>query len=221
MSMYELTRRIDNLQSIVMNLFRVGVVTEVEDKSRVRVKFEDRDDLPSYSLQVIQMNSKDNKDYWLPDIDEPVLCLFLPIGIEQGFVVGAYYPDTLESPETSKDVRSTTYKDGTVVRYDREAHSMTIDIPESGNLAITVNGPVTVNAPQIDIGEPARLEPIVLGDKLADWITNQLKPWLDGHVHPETQSSYTGPAQSGTTGPFDEGEGAQGGNVYSTKNKTQ
>lgn len=221
MSMYELTRRIDNLQSVVMNMFRVGVVTEVEDKSRVRVKFEDRDDLPSYSLQVIQLNSKDNKDYWLPDIDEPVLCLFLPIGIEQGFVVGAYYPDTLTSPETSKDVRSVTFKDGTAVRYDRESHTLTVDVsPDGGNVVVNAQTQVTVNSPVIHLGENADLEPSVLGDKLAEWISDELKPWLDSHVHP-AGTPMTGTAQSGSTGPFEEGSGAQGGAVYSTKNKNQ
>lgn len=213
MSIGALERKVEDMYSRLMNIIRVGRVTLQESKSRVRVEFEDRDSIQSYSLLVISKGSKDDKDYWMPTIDEPVLCLFLPIGIEQGFVVGPYYPDDLESPETSFDRRSITFKDGTVVRYDKAAHAMSVDIPTEGSsLAITVNGPVTVNAPKIDLGQPLSLEPIVLGDKLAAWITDHLKPWLNDHHHGDNVKPAV---------PFQESDGGSGGNVYSTKNKTQ
>lgn len=210
MTINAMERRIDQLESVLSNLIRVGTVTSREPKSRVRVEFKDRGNLQSYSLQVLGKNTLENKDNWMPDIDEPVICLFLPIGIEQGFVVGSYYPDNIEHPDSNLERRGVTFKDGTIVRYDREAHSLEVNIPESGNLAITVNGPVTVKAPKIDLGQSG-LEPVVLGDKLATWITDQLKPWLDSHNH-----GGAAPVE-----PFQPGEGASGGNVYSTKNKSQ
>lgn len=209
--MLEFERQLQELNSRLSNLIRIGTVTSVKpEQQTARVVFDDRDETESYDLFVLVKNSKENKDDHMPDIDEEVLCLFLPIGIETGFIIGAYYNKDNAPPSNTVDKRVTQYKDGTTVSYDREQHNLDISIPESGSLSITVNGPVTVKAPQIDLGESG-LQPMVLGDNLAAWITSTLKPWLDEHNH--------GGAAPVT--PFSPGSGESGGNVYSTKNKTQ
>lgn len=72
------------------NLIRVGKVTAIDPDTskRVRVLFEDRSDANgeptvSYWLNILYTDST-----WLPDIDEMVVCIFLPSGNAQGFVVG-------------------------------------------------------------------------------------------------------------------------------------
>jgi phage baseplate assembly protein V len=207
----DLERQIQDLNSRLSNIIRIGTVTSVKpEKQTARVVFSDRDETESYDLFVMVKNSKENKDDHMPDIDEEVLCLFLPIGIETGFVIGAYYSDENTPPASTNDKRITKYKDGTTISYDRENHALDINIPENGSVNITVNGPATIKAPTIDLGE-SNLQPMVLGDNLAAWITSKLKPWLDAHEH-------GGPPPAT---PFDPGNGASGGNVYSTKNKTQ
>lgn len=59
-------------------------------KMQLQEQFEDAN-LKSYDLPIMVKQAKDDKDYWVPDIDEPVICIFLPIGIESGFILGAYY----------------------------------------------------------------------------------------------------------------------------------
>lgn len=209
--MLELERKIQDLNSRLSNIIRIGTVTSVKpEKQTARVVFSDRDETESYDLFVMVKNSKENKDDHMPDIDEEVLCVFLPIGIETGFIVGAYYSNENTPPASTNDKRITKYKDGTTVSYDRASHALDINIPENGSVNITVNGPATIKAPTIDLGE-SNLQPMVLGDNLATWIANTLKPWLDAHNH----------GGAPPTSPFTPGNGASGGNVYSTKNKTQ
>lgn len=205
------------------NLFRLGTVTSLqEDKALARVVFEDRDNMESANLPVLVRNSLKNKDYWMPDIGEQVLCLFLPIGMEAGFIVGSYYVNDNTPPVTAGSKRAVEFEDGTTVEYDREAHRLTVDVPESGGeLVINTQAKVTVNSPAIDLGEDGSLEPSVLGDQLASWIESTLKPWLDSHNHIGNLGAPTGPAQAAPSGPFNPGSGAAGGGVYSQKNRNQ
>lgn len=227
----------DAFMSILSEIIRVGKVTSTNDEAgTARVQFADRNDVVSYDLNVIVKNTLENKDYWMPDINEPVLCLFLPSGIEQGFIIGSYYTRVVSPSQATKEVREARFKDGTSVSYNRETHTLTVDVPaEGGNIVInshtsvTINtGAATVNAskkailnsPLIELGESANLEPSVLGDKLASWIESELKPWLDSHQHP-AGSPFTGAAQAAPTAAFPPGSGGGGGAVYSTKNKNQ
>ncbi len=209
--MFDLERKLQQLDSRLSNIFRVGTVTSLKPgEHKARVVFEDRDELESFDLLVLVKNTQENKDYAMPDINEQVLCCFLPIGLEQGFIVGSYYTKANAPTESTEAKRVTEYKDGTRIEYDRDAHQLDITIPEAGAVNINVNGKATIKAKEIDLGESA-LQPVVLGDNLAQWVKNELKDWLDTHHH-------GGPPP---VTPFDEGEAATGGNVYSTKNKTQ
>lgn len=218
--MIDLEREVANIKSILSSLVRIGRITSTDDSGqRARVVFDDRDSTESYDLLVLSKNTLKNQDYAQHDIGEEVLCLFLPIGIEQGFIIGSYYSAKNTAPASDKGMRKTVFDDGTSVSYDRSTHEMAINVPSSGQLNVTINGPVninatqkvTVSAPTIDLGQSG-LEPMVLGDKLASWITSELKPWLDSHTHPGV-----GPPPS----PFAAGSGSSGGAVYSAKNKTQ
>ena len=76
----------------IKRLIRVGTVSSVNAAAgTVRVAFAAQDDMVTYELPVITRGSKNNKDYWLPDVDEQVLCLFLPNtsgrGVCDGFVM--------------------------------------------------------------------------------------------------------------------------------------
>jgi phage baseplate assembly protein V len=210
------------LQKLLGEIIRVGLVSSVDTKAAsARVTFPDRRDLVSYDLPVLVRNTKKNKDYWLPDINEQVVCLFLPTGTEQGYILGGFYSKKTMPDVDSQDKRRTYYEDGSSVEYDRASHTLTIDVPaDGGTVIVNAHTSVTVNSPKINLGEAGALEPSVLGDKLAEYILGELKPWLDGHNHP-SGTPFTGPAQSGSVGAFPPGNGNKGGNVYSVKNKNQ
>lgn len=67
-------------------LVRVGVVTNIyPERGTVRVHLVDADDQVSYELSVVYQKTGKDKEYWMPDIGEHVVCLFSGQGMEQGF----------------------------------------------------------------------------------------------------------------------------------------
>lgn len=136
----------DSVREIINEIIRIGVVHSIDPKrGTARVHFQDDDDIVSYDLHVLHRNTYQNKDYNMPDIGEDVLCIFLSSGMASGFVLGSIYAGNIELSESDPKYRTTLYKDGTRVRYDREKHELTIDI-EGTN--ITANrDDVTVTTP--------------------------------------------------------------------------
>ena len=137
----------EDIKELLNNLIRIGKVSSVDyQRGTARVTFPDDDEIVSYDLPVLHRNALKNKDYNMPDIDERVLCLFLPSGVATGFILGSVYTETVLPPESSGKYRTVVFDDGTRVRYDREDHHMSIDI---GETKITANrGFVTVDAPR-------------------------------------------------------------------------
>jgi phage baseplate assembly protein V len=141
-------KRTEELERLVSNLVRVGIVSSVNDAmGTCRVLFEDRDDLVSFELPVMQRQSLQNKDYCMPDIGEQVICLFLPSGVEQGFVIGSFYSSQESRPASSRDVRRVQFNDGTFVEYNRSTHDLVASVQGSANILAT--GEVVVTAPTI------------------------------------------------------------------------
>ena len=82
-------------ENYVQNMVRVGIVTDVDKKDRrVRVRFPNLN-MTSGWLYVLQ-SPPDVKiiiDFtvtpWMPEVNDRVLCLYLPVFNGDGFVLGA------------------------------------------------------------------------------------------------------------------------------------
>lgn len=136
----------------IKRLIRVGTVSSVNAAAgTVRVAFAAQDDMVTYELPVITRGSKNNKDYWLPDVDEQVLCLFLPNtsgrGVCDGFVLGTFYSSVDAPVENSGDVHAVKYGDGTIIKHDRSTGKLTISA--TGDIDIIAGGKVTINGQTI------------------------------------------------------------------------
>ena len=141
-----------DLEAIVRNIIKVGVVESFnEANATARVIFEDIK-VKSYDLPIIVKQSQNNKDYWIPDIGESVLCLFLPTGIESGFILGSYYNKKDRPPVTDQNKRTVKFSDGTILEYDRKTHKLTadvkgdIDIKATGKVDMIVNGDISLQS---------------------------------------------------------------------------
>ena len=132
------------------NIIRIGEVSSIDPaKGTARVAFDDEDSMVSYDLPVIQRNTLENHDYWMPDIGEDVLCVFLPTGSEDGFILGSFYADEIRPPASTENIRMVEFADGTKVSYNRESHELkaTIDGTEikANRDTVDITGAKTVN----------------------------------------------------------------------------
>lgn len=177
---------------------RLGVVTQVyEEEAAVRVQYLDLDGVVSGKLKVLQKNTKDNKDYWLPDLEELVVVASFPGALHNGAVLGSLYNSTNEPPFTEKEVRGLEFADGTRLFYNREESLLRVEaagdveIEAAGNitvigesdLTVEAGGDVTVTANSVTIGGEAA-EPLVLGNKLKS-LYNSMINLIKNHVHPD------------------------------------
>lgn len=113
-------------------VIRVGEVTATNPAAhKVTCTFDDDDGQTSGELPVLVPNTLENHDHAMPDVGEDVLCIFLPTGTEEGFVLGSFYAGNVADPESSQDVRATKFKDDTRIAYDRSSHTYTIDIKDT------------------------------------------------------------------------------------------
>ncbi len=136
----------ENLKQALSKLIRIGEVSSVDyAKGTARVAFDDYDSIISYDLPVLQPNTFKNKDYRMPDIGEDVLCIFLPNGTAEGFIVGSFYAGEVTPPESSGDFRTVKFSDGTIIKYDRAKHELTAEIDKTKIVANREN--VLVNVP--------------------------------------------------------------------------
>jgi phage baseplate assembly protein V len=135
----------EHLAEVIKQVVRVGVVVNTyPEKATVRVKCSDADGLVTWPLRVLSHKTHKDKAYWMPDIGEHVLCVFLPYGHEQGFVIGALYSDKDQVPVASQDKRHVLFDDGTWLEYDRKEHNWHGHI--KGKVAdLTVDQDVNIN----------------------------------------------------------------------------
>lgn len=136
------------MDSITKNLVKVGRISSINpERCTARVVFEAQG-VVSHDLRLIVPQSLKNKDYFMPDIGESVVCIFLPTGNAEGFVLGAIYTDGNTPPATSADKRVLSFEDGTVIEYDRKNSELTLNIEGPINVkarGINVTGELTVD----------------------------------------------------------------------------
>ena len=93
-------------------MFRVGIVKQQDPaKARVRVTFPDYDQVQSYWLPIVVPKTQDDKAYWIPDIDEQVVC-DMDEHDEAGAVLGAIYSSADAPTVQTADKWHLTVKDG-------------------------------------------------------------------------------------------------------------
>lgn len=156
----------ENVQEILNGLIKIGEVSSVDYAAgTARVVFDDDDSVVSFDLQVLHRNTIANKDYAMPDVGEDVICLFLPSGTEEGFILGSVYAGEITPPETSGAKRTVEFSDGTRISYDREtsqldikiagttisANKESVKVNTSGEVLITGAGSAKITSPTITL----------------------------------------------------------------------
>lgn len=120
---------------------KVGTVKSVNaEKCTARVKFEDTG-MISAELQVTSRGSLKNQEYWIPKIEEQVLCMFTDQKV--GYIISSIYSESVPPPVKSEFKRHMAFEDGTFLEYDSKTHTLTIDckgpihLKSKGNILVT------------------------------------------------------------------------------------
>ena len=136
----------------INDLIKIGEVSSINPaKCTARVVFADDDGVVSYDLPILQKNTFKSSDYWMPDVGEDVLCVFLPSGVEEGFILGSFYAGEIVPPESTEKRRTVVFEDGTKACYDKASHTLMVTIDgtevvfDRQNGSITVPNAVTIN----------------------------------------------------------------------------
>jgi len=143
----ELERRLRALENNRGAILRWGEVVQVDEKSgSARVKIDDAGGIVSMPIRVLARRTKKDQHQEMPDIGEPVACLFAGQGFEQGAVIGAHYSDETPSPGHPPHVFYRKFADGTEIEYDRETHKLTGTV--KGDVDVTVEKDAVVKCLQ-------------------------------------------------------------------------
>lgn len=174
-----------------MKQLLVGHVAAVDpEKAAVRVVFPAIENLTSWWLPVVFLRTLVDQVVWLPDLGEHVVCL-VDEHAEFGVVLGAIYSGTTPPPVTVRDKAHVTFKDGTIIEYDRSAHKLLVHlVADDADVEVTTTGNITLNVPD---GKN-----VVLGGAGAQQLATI--------AHVERYLAHTHPSPAGLTGvPIDDG----------------
>lgn len=128
-----------------MRQIDIGRISAVyPERATARVLFDDRgvEGVVSRELPIISKGSMGVKDYWMPEVNEMVLCAFLEGGGRQGFIIGTFFNEADPVPVTSEKIRHLAFPDGASIEYDMRSKVMTVVLPENG--VLDIKGTVSV-----------------------------------------------------------------------------
>lgn len=121
-----------------------GIISEVDEaKGYYRVQLDDLDIVTDWLPRSLP-NTLDNQDEAHFDVNEHVV-LLMDENFEHGIIIGAINDDTSPPPAgANKDIRRTTFKDGSFIQFDRSTGAYEINV--KGDANITAEGNVNVMA---------------------------------------------------------------------------
>jgi len=142
----------DNVSEELKKLIRWGVIVSVNQNNTARVQFSDIDNIVSYDLRILVNNANKNKYQAPPDVGCNALCIMMPTGNSDGFILGTFYNEKNTAPINSlNQVMHWRFEDGTVLDYDKSTSTLTAN----------VNGPVivkTTSTANIDAAKTATVK---------------------------------------------------------------
>ena len=154
----QIIRRITALEGALRQMVRLGFVVQViPEEARVRVECRDADMLQTFTLPVLSHKTRCDQDYWMPDLGEHVLCVFLPLGLEIGFVLGAFYSDQDRPPVVSRDKAHVRWLDGTWIEYDRGSGEMQVHC--RGKIILAAAEHIELRTPVVRLPAPMIIPP--------------------------------------------------------------
>ena len=157
---------LNDLGRRLANIIRLGQIFAVDyeaAKARVRIGNLETDWLPW-----ITTNSGTTKNWNPPEIDEQVIILS-PCGeLNQGVILPSLYHGL--APETSSDIKSIIFADGSRISFDKAKGNIDLDIKGSATIKVTGNAQIEaaniIFKGDIDLGGSGGNSVARVGDKV-------------------------------------------------------
>lgn len=138
----------EEVLDLLSQVIRIGSVT-ARQPEKLRVQVECRDTVTNALvtdwMQVLVPRAKEDRQYDIPDVGDQVLCLFQPFGRERGFVLGSMYASDAP-PVTDGDKTHRTFRDGTILEYDRKTNKLQACVEGKGLVVVTAKGKILVES---------------------------------------------------------------------------
>lgn len=127
---------LSEIERMLANMVRVGTVAEL-DAGNARVKIQVAG-LKTDWLPWTTSRAGGDRTWHAPEKGEQVLVISPYGDLGQAVVIPAIYQDAHAANGDSENVSRTTYKDGTIVEYDRETHAMATKMHGDGTMSVTI-----------------------------------------------------------------------------------
>ncbi len=125
-------------------MLKFGTVSAVNPiTARAKVQFIE-DDMTSYWLPILQKKTLHDKYYSVVDVGEQVACL-MDENCEDGVVLGAIYTNLDEVPAAIKEQNLVKFSDGSLIEYNKETQTLTINVKTLNIVADILNTGTLVN----------------------------------------------------------------------------
>ncbi|HEM7541130.1 TPA: phage baseplate assembly protein V [Providencia rettgeri] len=113
---------LQELYRLLSNLFRQGVVTEVDlDNNCCRVQV---GELVTDWIRWLVHRAGESRSYWAPTVGEQVLIGAIGGELTTGFVLGSLYSNANPAPTHSANALHHTFPDGAVIEYEPETGAL-------------------------------------------------------------------------------------------------
>ena len=121
--------RIGELERRLSNTIRPGTVLEADyAKARLRVTMGDN---TSAWLPWLTSRAGEDRTWHAPEVGEQVIVMAPGGELSAGYVMpGGVYKNDYPANADKAEISRTTYKDGAILEYDREAHTHLLQLPE-------------------------------------------------------------------------------------------
>jgi phage baseplate assembly protein V len=121
--------RIGELERRLSNTIRPGTVLEADyAKARLRVTMGDN---TSAWLPWLTSRAGEDRTWHAPEVGEQVIVMAPGGELSAGYVMpGGVYKNDYPANADKAEISRTTYKDGAILEYDREAHAHLLQLPE-------------------------------------------------------------------------------------------
>ncbi|KFF61453.1 baseplate assembly protein [Pectobacterium brasiliense] len=174
------------IQRLLRNLIRVGVVTHVNTADALcRVQ---TGEMTTGWLNWLTRRAGRSRDWWAPSIGEQVLILSIGGELDTAFVLPGIYSDNNPAPSTSADALHISFPDGAVIEYEPATGALTVSGIKTAD--ITASESLTATVPLVTVRASTRITldtpEVVCTNKL---ITGTLEVQQGGEMRGNIQHS--------------------------------